>query len=648
MESQDQRAKTRGVARRMTSESTATVGPPKPANGDAAAFYDVMDRKIAFAGRLGLLAATLVGIALLTFVCVSAVQDTAVVIEPIQVSSSLKNEGISEQVLAARIQDKLVQMQRSVPSLRPPDSYENNWNDRIRIQIPRTSISIEDVTDLARRYFTHETRIGGEATYSNGRLHLTVRVHGLAAGSFPELPPAPMAGQRAIDETIDQAVTQAAVFIFSATQPYRYAVYLDDPLAGANREEARRVVKGAVERSPKGMEGAWLNALWSAFLVEDGDLYGARTKAVEALNLSGDRLVIAAAILADIESVIGTVERETYYRRLTLRLLASPARRQLVGHGAQLLATEESGRLASLRHDETSASQAFARLDAEGDAKMYHVAYTPDRNICALARGHELAKAGAAFSVMNDGRGPLVDKQSAKLCLLVEAGRWSDVAALAGEQDYDVALGDRRLRAEVLSRSFEPWIDLARAEVAPLTPPLVQTIHPDCYQCLVAGGRAAFARHDFVSARRNYAAAIQSAPSLADAYFYRAQFYDALGNDREAIADLRKALQLAPNWVDPIELFGEVVSKRSPELAVGFFYSASLKAPHWPRLHYAWSQALSRTGDVRGAMLHRAVARCLDADIDKLMNWVTDSDQDLAPESATAAACARWTRSASA
>jgi hypothetical protein len=43
------------------------------------------------------------------------------------------------------------------------------------------------------------------------------------------------------------------------------------------------------------------------------------------------------------------------------------------------------------------------------------------------------------------------------------------------------------------------------------------------------------------------------APSWADPYFERALLYEAEGNLEQALADMGKAVELAPNWMEAVD-----------------------------------------------------------------------------------------------
>ena len=72
--------------------------------------------------------------------------------------------GLTGQVVAARLLDRLSQMQTETVSNRAASSYANNWGDDIKVEIPETGVSIGQLYDYLRRWLGHETRISARST----------------------------------------------------------------------------------------------------------------------------------------------------------------------------------------------------------------------------------------------------------------------------------------------------------------------------------------------------------------------------------------------------------------------------------------------------------------------------------------------------
>src|SRR5580698_3418731 len=92
----------------------------------------------------------------------SASHARGVVIEAFQVPPSLTEQGLSGQVVASRIQDKLADLQAKTDSIRAPGSYQNNWGNDIKVQIPDTGVSIGEFNRYLRALLGRETHITGD------------------------------------------------------------------------------------------------------------------------------------------------------------------------------------------------------------------------------------------------------------------------------------------------------------------------------------------------------------------------------------------------------------------------------------------------------------------------------------------------------
>jgi tetratricopeptide (TPR) repeat protein len=71
-------------------------------------------------------------------------------------------------------------------------------------------------------------------------------------------------------------------------------------------------------------------------------------------------------------------------------------------------------------------------------------------------------------------------------------------------------------------------------------------------------GQGAQERGDFNSAVRLYSEAVNADPSLFQAYYQRAMAYLALGRDREAEADLKKVLEMKPDFARAHRAIGQI------------------------------------------------------------------------------------------
>ena len=159
--------------------------------------------------------AALAILGLIALLLVHAARANALIVQSFQVPPALATQGLSGQVVATEVLDKLAEMQAQSESMRAASSYDNNWGDDLKIDIPNTGATADQIWKLLRGWLGKETRISGEVIQTPEGLALTAR-----AGAKP--------GERFVSKNgdLDALVTKAAELIYRETQPYRYSVYL--------------------------------------------------------------------------------------------------------------------------------------------------------------------------------------------------------------------------------------------------------------------------------------------------------------------------------------------------------------------------------------------------------------------------------------
>jgi hypothetical protein len=142
------------------------------------------------------------------------------VIEPFAVPQDLAQRGLTGQVMAAQLLDKLTVMTASESS-RATQSYANNWGDNIKVEIPETGISVQELYSFLRQWLGHDINISGEVYHTESGIAVTARA-GDKGATFT-----------GAQTDLDGLVQKAAEHVFETTQPYRYGNYLDRNYAPA-------------------------------------------------------------------------------------------------------------------------------------------------------------------------------------------------------------------------------------------------------------------------------------------------------------------------------------------------------------------------------------------------------------------------------
>jgi tetratricopeptide (TPR) repeat protein len=504
----------------------------------------------------------------------SAHEDRGLVIEAFSVPPDLVQRGLTGQVVASQLLDKLSQMQADTESARPASTYANDWGGDIKVEIPETGVSIGEAYRYLRGWLGHETHITGEVVRTASGLAITAR-----AGS------APGKSVQGADADLDKLLQQAAEGVYGQTQPYRYAAFL---ASQGRRDEALAAYNALAETGDR-EDQLWALTGAADLLGEVGRLREAKTDVDAALRLD-NRFFPARSAAVTIYGRLNLVEDTFASTRETLRLLRDQAadglpssqlakfipsaqqsfdagqgdyrsaleilqRRTPVGHeGAGALRTQWLEASYRARDHDVSGSRAitdeFATADPAEGRQLLSVQATQDRMIEDWAAMDSHAQAYLAQAGPEDPFGPL-----RRALALAHLGK----------------------------------LDEAEAVIAstPLT----------CPDCLVDRALVAGLRGDWAAADRWSAEAVRLAPSRP---FYPSLWGDLLrakGDLKGAITQYQLAHQKGPKWADPLEGWGEALMKKGDyDGAVAKFVEADKDAPRWGRNHMEWGEALARLG----------------------------------------------------
>src|SRR6185437_5964198 len=144
----------------------------------------------------------------------NAAHSDGLVIESFSVPPDLAQRGLTGQVVAGQVLDRLAEINQATNSVRTGKSYAANWGDDIKVEIPDTGISVAEAYRFLRRWLGHESHISGAVWRSGGNITLAARSDGQSITvSGP-------------DSDLDGLIRKLAEGVFGLAEPYRYAVYL--------------------------------------------------------------------------------------------------------------------------------------------------------------------------------------------------------------------------------------------------------------------------------------------------------------------------------------------------------------------------------------------------------------------------------------
>ena len=178
----------------------------------------------------------------------SAAHDDSVVIDAFRVPADIAQRGMSGDVVANQLLDRLAQLQAQTDSSRAPGTYASDWGNEIKVEIPNTGVSIGEAYRYLAGWLGHQTHISGEVWRTENGIALTIRTNGNSSLEF-----------EGRERDLGALLKRAAESVYGQTQPYRYAVYLTTHGRGAEEE---KILRNLATDGPDS-EKPWAYTLWS-------------------------------------------------------------------------------------------------------------------------------------------------------------------------------------------------------------------------------------------------------------------------------------------------------------------------------------------------------------------------------------------------
>ena len=503
-----------------------------------------------------------------------ASQDRGVVIEAFSVPPDLAQRGLTGQVVASQLLDRLSDLQAQTVTGRPASTYSNDWGHDIRIEIPETGISIGELNGFLRNWLGQQTRISGEVVHTAAGVAVTARSTDSSGKRF-----------EGAEADLDKLVGQAAEAIYARTQPYRYAVYLG---AHGRTAEAQQALEGLVVSGPS-EDRAWAYSSLSLLAFGQGRPEDARRLAETAIRLDPELGPAYQALSVSLIS-LGLQEPLLANNRASAAIMRSSkmigipkgqisipfieaSEAELVGDYRRAIA-----RLMAVHVGPDINTEGGRLVDARTNGLFIYALY--------LAEDHDLS--GAQRVLPDHPELPMVQ------AALFED--WKAGAALADQMQPGAALpaayalnlkarslGRQAFRAEAYARAGR----LADADAVIATLPVV------CDHCLQARAMVAVVRGDWTAAQVWFGRWSRLSPSLpfADTAWGKALL--ERGDVQAAIAKLSEAHRRSPHFADPLELWGEALMRQGDFAgAIAKFTQADTDAPRWGRNHLLRGEAL--------------------------------------------------------
>ena len=574
--------------------------------------------------RLGVLlriATGFVGVAVaagLAYMIWDASQSSGLLIEPFSVPPDLAQRGMTGEVVAAKLLDRLTDIQAQAISLRPIRSFVNdNGQAGFKLEIPETGVSLTELDDFLREKLGHDTHITGEIVRTASGLSLTARAGGDAAQS--------VSGSEA---DLDRLVQQLSENVYRLTEPFRYGIYAAEH---DRLPETISIMKDLAQSGSTPPDRAYGFAIWGAFSAEESGVDTALSILQQAMDAEPNNS-LAQLWLAGVEPLKGLHEQAVRDGAKALSLITSDrlglytaSTRPILRQAFQGVFDFELGNF----HD------AVPELALSARSGFTNSVLSSAIQALAEADEHDLVAArGTLFDTANFQVDPFAG-------LTAQRSLQAKMQIDSGAEDWANVLLDADAIAPIVQkypgvRSFLPetttpllaYAEVRLGKVAEAEARIAATA-VDCYSCLIARARIAEVEGQHERADYWFARAIEGQQSIPFAYAHWGQALLERGDPDGAIAKFTLANQKGPHFADPLEMWGEALMKKNrSDLALAKFEEAEKYAPNWGRLHLKWGEALFYAGRKDEAQKQYALAAGLDlSDADKAELAGTTSNQ---------------------
>ncbi|HEY5048723.1 MAG TPA: hypothetical protein VII49_11965 [Rhizomicrobium sp.] len=533
------------------------------------------------------------------FMVWNAADSGGLVIEQFSVPPDLVARGVTGQVVASKLLDRLAAMEAQTDSQRDPQTFANFWGDDIKVQIPETGISLGELDRYLREMLGHPTQITGEIVRNANGLSLTARAgtEGNGTVSGP-------------DADIDALVQKLAESIYGITQPYRYGIWLREH----DRNGEGIAVFIALAKSGPPNERPWGYLGWGNSLEESTSISARLAMMRKILTISD--LYLARQNIALIEDEASHPEAALRDFRSIVPMLSAAS------HGdirANVVPIAEKRLQSFINLNLGAFHEAVPLWEAEIEFGPQGVNYNMHAMLTRTELGeHDLSAARATIADsaepggINTHNGSL-DIVTARMMIDIEAQDWAAVLAEYRAAGALFAL-DPGLRTIAPSTEL-PFLAYADARLGDFeaADALIAQTPAGCYRCLIFRARIVELQGQHARADWWFVRAVTQAPSIPFAYSEWGALLLSRGQYDAAIAKFKSANQKGPHFADPLEMWAEaLMQKNRSDLALAKFEEADTYAPNWGRLHLKWGEALLYAGHKDAARKQFAVATRLD------------------------------------
>jgi tetratricopeptide (TPR) repeat protein len=528
----------------------------------------------------------------------NAAHDDGLVIESFSVPPDMAERGLTGEVVAAKVLDRLTALQQQTASNRAASTYVNNWGGDIKLQIPETGVSIGQLYRYLAQWLGHETHISGEIYRDAKGLVVTVRV----AGS-------PAMTARGADAELDNLVQQSAEGVYRRTQPYRYAVYLD----GRGRTAEARAIYDVLIHGNDAQDRAWAYIGLASERNNAGDVAGGKAFLRKAMAIRPDILLIYFNIASDEANFQHDEQSYAANRAVVARAGKGPEGTGMDPISFKLAVLVSKVNVAGALGDAAEALRLNRQILQMRDETLWENARENNISFCGAL--HDRQCFADALDVL-----------PASTSLVATLGRAANIQqADAPFEDWKDIVDRSKLFIAALEklgaigrffipRAEYPLLALAKAHLGDFKAAhaLADQMPGDCVVCIGVRGKIADLERRFGAADYWYARAVRAAPSLPGPLTDWCESMLLRGDAARAALRCEAAVARGPRDFEALALWGRALLRLNrADLAIPKFAAAARLAPNWGGLHLKWGEALLWRGDRAGAAKQFALAHAL-------------------------------------
>jgi tetratricopeptide (TPR) repeat protein len=511
-----------------------------------------------------------------------AATSRSVVVEPFDAPPALTAKGLTGEVAARQLASRMDAIRRTANavSIAQSDETRADIGQPVKLEIPETGVSLEELRRFLHVSLGHERHISGDLrSDAPGQITITLRLDGAD--------PVVLHGAATDADALIQSAAERA---FAILDPVNSVIYLE---AEGRRGEALAEAENIARHNPGTVSAGEAYSLWA-----DADLNRGRAAQAAAISISLDpRLMVGWWEAAEAAHDLGQAQTELVDRQ---RLLATRRTDQPLdqrdGYRRQMASTR--AQIAAILGDFTQPAPASSQ-GVDSVPNMY-------AGKAELAfRGHDSALGRQLYERMRMAGGidPVDDLQLRWLA----AANSADWSAARRAAEALVAAQRAKPAATKLTSDGQPDLQLATLYQPELALSLAKTgadaqalaligsTPTDCYLCLRVRAQVAAARGDAAGADRWFAEAVRQAPSIPFAFAEWGEVLAARGNFGAAIETFRLAHEKGAHWADPLKSWGDALAQQGDWAGAVAKYQEALKfAPAWAELLQARDAAVKR------------------------------------------------------